>query len=380
MLFVSTFINVKTYAYFCTQIINLLYINFRMKMTKKQTNHTNYLKKYIKWTVYLSISIFVYLAYILFMPNIFTKAGEKSYLCIPDSSSFGDVVNLLERESKVTNTLAFKQVSILLQYSEKIRSGRYEIKSGMNNFQLIRILRSGRQTPVKLSFNNIRTKQQLAARLGMQLMADSTSILNLLNDSAFLSLYNLNPNTSISLFIPNTYEVFWNITAEELFSRMNKEYSAFWTDERKAKAAAIPLTQTEVSSLASIVEEETNNKTDRPMVAGLYINRLRIKMPLQADPTVKFALGDFSIKRILFGHLRTNSPFNTYQNIGLPPGPIRVATSNGIDAVLNYSHHNYIFMCASETLNGEHKFAVSWEEHKINAAKYQKELNVRKIF
>ena len=214
----------------------------------------------------------------------------------------------------------------------------------------------------------------------MQLMADSTSILKLLNDSAFLTTYNLNPNTSISLFIPNTYEVFWNINAKELFTRMNKEYSTFWTEERKAKAAAIPLTQSEVSALASIVEEETNNKTDRPMVAGLYINRLRLKMPLQADPTVKFALGDFTIKRILFGHLRTNSPYNTYKNIGLPPGPIRVSTPNGIDAVLNFSHHNYIYMCASETLNGEHKFAVTWEEHKINASKYQKELNNRKIF
>ena len=336
--------------------------------------------KYFKWSVYLAITIFIYFAYILFMPNIFPRTEEKTYLCIPDSSTFSDVVNILEKDAKVGNTLAFKQVAGILHYGAKIRSGRYELKSGMNNFQLVRILRSGRQTPVKLSFNNIRTKEQLAGRLGMQLMADSTSILNLLNDSVFLVAYNLNPNTSISLFIPNTYEVFWNINAKELFERMNKEYSIFWTDERKAKAAAIPLTQSEVSSLASIVEEETNNKTDRPMVAGLYINRLRLKMPLQADPTVKFALGDFSIKRILFGHLRSNSPYNTYKIIGLPPGPIRVSTPNGIDAVLNYSHHNYIYMCASETLNGEHKFAVTWEEHKINAAKYQKELNDRKIF
>lgn len=351
-------------------------------MTKKVTKskQKNKLKTYFKWTAYLGITIVVYFTYILFIPNIFPKEGDKEYLCIPDGSTFSDVVTILEKDAKVSNTLAFKQVASLLQYGAKIRSGRYELKSGMNNFQLVRILRSGRQTPVKLSFNNIRTKEQLAARLGVQLMADSTSILKLLNDSAFLSTYNLNPNTSISLFIPNTYEVFWNITAVEVFERMNKEYSKFWTEERKAKAATIPLSQAEVSNLASIVEEETNNKTDRPMVAGLYINRLRLKMPLQADPTVKFALGDFSIKRILFGHLRTNSPYNTYKNTGLPPGPIRVATPNGIDAVLNYSHHNYIFMCASETLNGEHKFAVTWEEHKVNAAKYQQELNDRKIF
>ena len=326
------------------------------------------------------IAVVLYFAYILFVPNIFPKTDEKTYLCLPDSSKFEDVISLLEKKTTVTNTSAFRQVASLLHYGAKIRSGRYELKSGMNNFQLVRILRSGRQTPVQLSFNNIRTKEQLAARLSEQLMADSTSILKLLNDSAFLASYDLNPNTSISLFIPNTYEVFWNTNAKALFERMDREYNAFWTDERKAKAAAIPFTQSEVSTLASIVEEETNNKKDRPMVAGLYINRYKTGMPLQADPTVKFALRDFGLKRILFAHLRTNSPYNTYKNIGLPPGPIRVATPNGIDAVLNYSHHNYIYMCASETLNGEHKFAVTWEEHSINAKKYQKELNDRKIF
>ena len=337
-------------------------------------------KKPIIWAGYLVVATFIYFVYILFAPNIFPRTDEKSFLCIPDSSTFDEVINILQKDAKVLNTSAFRQVAGLLQYGTRIRSGRYELKSGMNNFKLIRILRSGRQIPVHLSFNNIRTKEQLAARLGLQLMADSVSILKLLNDTAFLETYNVNPNTSISLFIPNTYELFWNTNARELFERMNKEYTKFWTDERKAKAAAIPLTKGEVSTLASIVEEETNNKTDRPMVAGLYINRLRLKMPLQADPTVKFALRDFSLKRILFGHLRTDSPYNTYKNIGLPPGPIRVATSNAIDAVLNYSHHNYIYMCASETLNGEHKFAITWEEHLKNAKKYRKELNNRKIF
>lgn len=348
------------------------------KKTKKKKSKV--FSKPMIWLGYAVIAVVLYFAYILFVPNIFPKTDEKTYLCLPDSSKFEDVISLLEKKATVTNTSAFRQVASLLHYGAKIRSGRYELKSGMNNFQLVRILRSGRQTPVQLSFNNIRTKEQLAARLSEQLMADSTSILKLLNDSAFLASYNLNPNTSISLFIPNTYEVFWNTNAKALFERMDREYKAFWTDERKAKAAAIPFTQSEVSTLASIVEEETNNKKDRPMVAGLYINRYKTGMPLQADPTVKFALRDFGLKRILFAHLRTNSPYNTYKNIGLPPGPIRVATPNGIDAVLNYSHHNYIYMCASETLNGEHKFAVTWEEHSINAKKYQKELNDRKIF
>ncbi|MDR3652491.1 MAG: endolytic transglycosylase MltG [Paludibacter sp.] len=346
------------------------------KKTKKQNKAMN---KPVKWLIYACLAIFLYFAYILFAPNIFPRSHEKAYLCIPDSSTFNDVTKILEKDANVLNVSSFRQVAKLLHYDRKIRSGRYALRLGMNNFQLIRILRSGRQTPVKLTFNNIRTKQQLAARLGSELMADSTSILKLLNDTAFLASYHLNPNTSISLFIPNTYEVFWNINAKELFAKMDKEYNKFWTNERKAKAAAIPLTPTQVTTLASIVEEETNNKHDRPMVAGLYINRLKAGMPLQADPTVKFALNDFGLKRILFGHLRTKSPYNTYLNTGLPPGPIRVATENGIDAVLNYVHHKYIYMCASETLNGEHKFATTWAEHEVNAKKYRKELDERKI-
>lgn len=161
---------------------------------------------------------------------------------------------------------------------------------------------------------------------------------------------------------------------------MKKEHDAFWTAERKAKADSIPLTPVEVSTLASIVEEETNGKAERPMVAGLYINRLKKDMPLQADPTLKFAVGDFSIKRLTIEHILKISPYNTYRNKGLPPGPIRVASPNGIDAVLNYKKHNYIFMCAKETLNGEHNFAVSYAEHQANARKYQKALDARKIF
>ena len=354
----------------------LTYMTTKTTKTKKRKG----LNKPIKWVGYLAVAIFIYFAAIFFVPNIFPRSSEEAFLCIPDSSSFKDVTVLLSKKSKVISMSSFKQVAGFLHYGKKIRSGRYALKSGMNNFQLIRILRSGRQTPVRLTFNNIRTKEQLAARLGSQLMADSVKILKLLNDTAFLATYHLNPYTSISLFIPNTYEVFWNLNAKELFERMNKEYSVFWTDERKAKAAAIPLSLSQVSTMASIVEEETNNKEDRPMVAGLYINRLKAGMPLQADPTIKFAVGDFTIKRVLFGHLRTVSPYNTYLNTGLPPGPIRVATPNGIDAVLNYAHNKYIYMCASETLNGKHKFAATWAEHQVNAKKYRTELNKRQIF
>jgi UPF0755 protein len=348
-----------------------------MTTKKKHKKHSN---KLVKWIGYLLIGLFLYFIYVLFAPNILPKTEEKAFLCIPDSSTFNDVTRLLEKDARVVTLFSFKQTARLFHYGEKIRSGRYELKRGMNNFQLIRILRSGRQTPLRLTFNNIRTNEQLAARLGSELMADSSSILKFLNDTIFLEKYKLNPATSISLFIPNTYEVFWNLTARQLFERMNKEYIRFWTENRKEKAAAIPLTPTEVSTLASIVEEETNNRKDRPMVAGLYINRLKAGMPLQADPTIKFALNNFAIKRILFGDLRVNSPYNTYKKRGLPPGPIRVSTPEGIDAVLNYTHHNYMYMCAAETLNGEHKFATTWAEHQVNARKYQQTLNEMKIF
>jgi len=330
--------------------------------------------KPVKWVALVFAVLLVYLGYTLFFPNISPSKGEKAYLCIPENSSFDDVVSRLKDNASVYNSFSFRQAATLLRY-KKVKAGRYEISGAMSNFSLIRKLRSGRQIPVKLTFNNIRTKEQLAGRLAGQLMTDSTSILKLLNDSAYLAKFQLDSNTSVALFIPNTYEVFWNINAYQLFDRMYKEYQRFWTPERIAKADAIPLTQVQVATLASIVEEESNSRTDRPMVAGLYINRLKAGMPLQADPTIKFALKNFELKRILFEHLRVKSPYNTYKNEGLPPGPIRVASPAGIDAVLNYVHHDYMYMCANATLNGMHEFAATYNEHEANAKKYQEALN-----
>jgi len=335
-------------------------------------------KKPLFWLFTIAAAIFISIVLILFAPNIIVEDKEDSYLYIRDNSSIEDVIANIQSSSKVLSVLTFKQAVTILGY-KNIRPGRYELTNGMNNFKLVRILKNGRQTPMKLTFNNIRTKEQLAGRMSKIIMADSLSLLQLMNDSAFLASYQLNPNTSIAIFIPNTYEVFWDMDARELFERMKKESDLFWTDERKAKAAAIPLSPVEVSTLASIVEEETNNKAERPMVAGLYINRLKTEMPLQADPTLKFAAGDFSIKRLKMGHILKISPYNTYRNKGLPPGPIRVASQNGIDAVLNYTKHEYIFMCAKETLNGEHNFAVTYPEHQANARRYQKALDALKI-
>lgn len=327
----------------------------------------------------LAILAVLFTAYVLLAPNSHTSGNKSQYLLISDNSTFETVTQQLSETGALRSVFTFTLTAKVYGY-KNIKPGRYEINPGISNLRLVHKLKTGRQSALKLTFNNIRTKEQLAGRLSKQIMADSASILQHLNDSAFLTKYKLNPNTSVALFIPDTYEVFWDMDADELFERMNREYDRFWNNERKEKAALIPMTQLEVSTLASIVEEETNSKAERPVVAGLYINRLKTNMPLQADPTVKFAYGDFSLRRITGTHLRTQSPYNTYKNKGLPPGPIRLATASGIDAVLNHEKHNYIFMCAKETLNGEHNFAATYAEHQVNARKYQKALDERKIF
>lgn len=351
-------------------------INANMSQNKKKLPRVSQNLLYVAGALAL---VFVYLILVLFAPNFSVSTDEKAYLKIPENSTFEQVTDSLQKNATVFSMTTFKQTATIFRYMHKIKPGRYEIKPGMNNFMLIRRLRSGNQSPVRLTFNNIRTKEQLAKRLSVQIMADSAGIVALMNDTAFLKPYGLNPNTVVAAFIPNTYEVFWNLNPRQLFDRMWKEYNLFWTDERKAKAADIPLTPVEVATVASIVEEETNNTAERPKVAGLYINRLKADMPLQADPTLKFALGDFSIKRLTLKHILFISPYNTYRNHGLPPGPIRVASGNGMDAVLNYTHHPYVYMCAKETFNGEHNFASSYAEHQKNAAKYQKALDDRNI-
>ena len=212
-----------------------------------------------------------------------------------------------------------------------------------------------------------------------QLMTDSSNLARLLMDSTYCAQIGYSTETLPCLFIPNTYEVYWTMTPEAFVKRMQKEHDRFWNKERKAKAQSIGLTPEEVVTLASIVEEETANNAEKPMVAGLYMNRLHAEMPLQADPTVKFALQDFGLRRILHAHLETESPYNTYKHTGLPPGPIRIPSIQGIESVLNYTRHDYLYMCAKEDFSGTHNFAATFTQHLANARKYQQELNRRKI-
>lgn len=301
------------------------------------------------------------------------------YVYVDERKDFGDLCRQLADSAGCKRIGDFRRLAGWLDYPAEMRTGRYAVGPGMNNLTLLKDLLRGHQVATRVTFNNIRFKEDLAERLDEQLMFSGDALLTLLNDSAYCDSLGFTPQTVVSLFIPNTYEVYWNIPVEKLIQRMKKEYDAFWNDDRLAKAKSLNLTPAEVATLASIVEEETAAADEYPIVAGLYLNRLRIGMPLQADPTVKFAVGDFSLKRILFEHLEIESPYNTYKYAGLPPGPLRLPSIKGMDAVLNHMQHNYLYMCAKEDFSGRHNFASTLAEHARNASRYRAALNRRGI-
>lgn len=304
---------------------------------------------------------------------------NETWLYITPEDDFSSVVSKVDSLAHPPAMFLFRRIALREEYQENIKTGRYRIHD-ISLIQLLKNLISGNQTPVRIKFNNIRTKEELAGKLSSQLMADSVSFLNALNDPEFCRDYGFSPETILSVFIPNTYEVYWNTSVERFVQKMYHEYNLFWTNRRQELAVAAGLSMSEVSILASIVEEESKDKEEQPIIAGLYLNRLKKDIPLQADPTVKFATGDFTLTRILKTHLDTDSPYNTYIYAGLPPGPIRMPSIQAIDAVLNYKDHNYLYMCAKEDFSGKHNFAETFEEHSRNAARYQRELNKRKIF
>ena len=305
---------------------------------------------------------------------------ETEYLYIDNNSNYDDVIDQIKEKIELPNEKIFNLLSERMNYQNMVKTGRYAIEDGITMPDLIRKLRSGSQTPIKLTFNNIRTIESLAGRLSSQLMVDSISILEVLRDTTLAAKYGFNEQTFGAMFIPNTYEVYWDTNVENLIDRMKREYDSFWNEERRAKAEKINLTPIEVATLASIVEEEATYAEEYPIVAGLYINRLNRGMRLEADPTVKFAVGDATLRRILFKHLEVESPYNTYKIDGLPPGPIRIPSTASINATLSPAQHNYIFMCAKDDLSGRHNFAVTHAEHARNARAYQKALNERGIY
>lgn len=327
-----------------------------------------------------TLSFIAYKAFnILYKSNVSLFKKESVYIYVKTGSVFQDVEDQLIRESIISDIDAFDWLADYKDYKTHVKPGKYLIKDGMSNNELINMLKSGRQEPVNLVFNNVRTKYQLAGKIATQLEADSASIVEVLCDSIYLDSMGFTPNNAVSVFIPNTYELYWNTSAKELFEKMEKEYESFWTESRKTKAEAAGLTPLQVEILASIIQEESRKYDEMPTIAGVYINRINKGMKLEADPTVKFAVGDFTLKRILKKHLKTDSPYNTYLYTGLPPGPICLPSSRIIDSVLAYKKHDYIYFCAKADGSGYHSFAVTGTEHARNAALYHQYLNTLKI-
>lgn len=328
----------------------------------------------------LGISMTFYFYQVFFSPNVLLESEQPVALRIPSNANYKYVANKLYEDQIISDAVSFGFVAKVLDYQELVKPGLYTIKPDMTNLELVRLLRSGDQTPVKITFNNVRTKEDLAEKITANLEIDSTQFLNMIQDSVYIRKFEFDEETIMSMFIPNTYEVWWNTSPEALFDRMYREYNDFWTEARKEKANKMGLSQKEVSTLASIVQAESQKSDERPRIAGVYLNRLRLNMPLQADPTLVFALGDFSLKRVLNIHKETESPYNTYKYAGLPPGPINLPDINSLDAVLNAEDHKYLYFCAKEDFSGYHAFATSLSQHNANARRYQTALNKARIF
>ena len=336
----------------------------------------------MKKAVFLFIVGALAVAAAIFVPRYLQEykksVAEKSVLYIPLNSTYGQMLDTVS--NAVADMNSFKKVAQRANLNEKFKPGRYIFTPDKTNKELVRSLTMGWENPMMLTLSgNIRGLEKLSGILGKKLAVDSAAFMEYLCREDVWKDCGFNKENFMGMFLPNTYEVYWTITPEKFVERMKKEYEKFWNDERKNKAAEIGLTPYEVSVLASIVCEETNYGPEMPRVAGVYMNRLKRGMKLDADPTVKFALGDPSIKRILFRHLKVDSPYNTYKNQGLPPGPITIPSIKGIESVLGYEKHNYLYFCASPAMDGTHRFALTLVEHNRNAREYQAVLNRMKI-
>ena len=306
--------------------------------------------------------------------------GERSTLLIPTGANYEQVLDTVYSNLNIRNRSLFELISRKKNFPALVKPGRYVITKNMSYLKLISILRSGRQTPVDVTINSARTISQLAGKIGGVIEADSNQIIEFFNEPSNYAKDGFKRENVISLFLPNTYEFYWNTSPSGFYGRMLKEYRRFWTAERSAKAKANNLTTIEVSVLASIIDAETTNSVEKPKIAGVYLNRLRSGMPLQSDPTIKFALNDFTLRRILNKQLQTDSPYNTYKHSGLPPGPIGCPSVESIEAVLNAEKHDYFYFVAKADNSGSHNFSRTLAEHNKYASEYQKALDKRKIF
>ena len=344
-----------------------------------------YIKKII-WAIAI-IGVIIAAFFSLYVYNAMFKKNtafnnDVAYIYISSNASYNDVREQLI--PLIENIDSFDALATQKKYVNNIKAGKYLIKRGMNNNDIINSIRTN-NIPIKLAFNNQETIEKLAGRVANQIEADSISLINAMYSQDFLSSKGFTKKTILGMFIPNSYEFFWNTSAEEFANRMYKEYNRFWNTTRINKAKALGFTKDEVMTLASIVHEESKQASEQPRIAGVYINRIKIGMPLQADPTLKFAayqLQEYKntvIKRVLNVHKEINSPYNTYMYKGLPPGLICMPDISAIDAVLNYEKHSYLYFAADATKLGFHKFAKTLSQHNVNAREYQRYLSSQGI-
>jgi UPF0755 protein len=329
------------------------------------------MKRTILAILFLLIIAGAFIGWKIFGPTV--HAPEKKYFYVRTGDTYDDVKKNLADDKIIGSEFWFNQAAKKLSYPVKVKAGRYEIKEGMSIFNLVRMLRSGNQSPVNLIITKLRTKEDLAQKISANFETDSLAVISLLNNNDSLKKYGLDSNTVMTAVIPNTYSILWNTPAGKIFKKLYSDYEKFWNEERRKKADALHMTPQQVYTMASIVEEETTKDADKGKIASVYINRIASGQRLEADPTIKFALRNFGLKRIRDSHklAAKDSPYNTYFNTGLPPGPICTPSSKTIDAVLNAPATNYLFFVAKPDWSGLSNFADNYTEHQMNARIYQ---------
>lgn len=334
----------------------------------------------IVFALLVVVGIMGYLIYEkIYTPNFLLGKKSSEFLYIPTGSTFEDVVAIMDKNQFLNDEKTFRWTAHQMKYEKNVKPGKYLIKKNMSNKEVISLLRSGRQTPINVIFNNIRTKEQLSEKIGEQIEAPAQSILNLLNDVDYTKKLGFTPDNILAMFIPNTYEFYWNTSADKFIRKMKKENDLFWTPAKLAKSKKIELTPIQISVIASIVQLESNKEDEKPLIAGVYINRFKKDWKLEADPTLVYALGDFTVNRVLNAYKEIDSPYNTYMYKGIPPGPICLPTISSLNAVLNYTNHTYMYFCAKEDFSGYHSFASTYEKHLENARRFQKALDRKGI-
>jgi UPF0755 protein len=324
-------------------------------------------------------AMFSYYIWQIFKTPNFQFKGNSFAILIPKGADFKQVLDTLNKHDLVRDQLSFRFLAKVLGVSEQVKPGRYVVGTETGNWELLRKMRNGKQDALRITINNFRLKEDIASKLGRQLPYDSTYIIKMLDSNAITAQYGFTPETIPCLFIPDTYEVFWTTSFEDFLTKMLKANKRFWNDNRVQKASSLSMTPVQAGILASIVYGESKEPAEQARIAGVYWNRFRQGMPLQADPTIVFAWKDFTIKRVTGKYTSINSPYNTYRNTGLPPGPISIPPVDVLDKVLNLEKHEYLYFCAKEDFSGFHNFAKTYSEHLVNAAKYQAALDARKI-